>query len=118
WDRGVMRNLETMLAPGSIGWRLHAANGINNRGEIVGVAGSGPDGSPGGAVLLRPLPVIAECAGDANFDGAVGLADIALIVTNWGRVAPAGRFGDLSLDNIVGLSDLAVVIANWDASCP
>ncbi|HVZ94584.1 MAG TPA: hypothetical protein VG797_08740, partial [Phycisphaerales bacterium] len=59
WEGGMMRDLETMLAPGSQGWQLDIANGINNRGEIVGSAHVGPGGSPGGAVLLRPLPVIA-----------------------------------------------------------
>jgi uncharacterized membrane protein len=53
-DDGVRRyNLNDLIAPDS-GWRIRAARGINNRGQII-AAGSRA-GSPTQGVLLDPVP--------------------------------------------------------------
>ncbi|HVZ92999.1 MAG TPA: hypothetical protein VG797_00670, partial [Phycisphaerales bacterium] len=61
-----------------------------------------------------PVP----CAGDANSDGAVGLADIAVIIQGWGNTGFPRISGDLSEDGAVGLPDIAQVIQNWGHTCP
>lgn len=58
------------------------------------------------------------CPGDADGDGMVGLADLAVIITNWFTAGMPGTLGDLDGDGARGLSDLAIVINNWGASCP
>jgi plastocyanin len=56
-----------------------------------------------------------ECSleGDANCDGIVNLADLALVINNW--LSPVDVFtnGDLDGDSFVNLADLALVINNW-----
>ena len=50
--------------------------------------------------------------GDANGDGAVGLADLTALGGSWG--ANAGwSGGDFNLDEIVGLSDLTILGGHW-----
>lgn len=61
-----------------------------------------------------PVP----CAGDADGDGFVGLADVAAIIQNWGNTGAPRIPGDLDEDGLVGLSDIAQVISNWDMPCP
>lgn len=57
------------------------------------------------------------CPGDANGDGQVNLADIAVVTNNWAASVPAGTLGDLSGNGSVGLEDLAIIINNWAAVC-
>ncbi len=55
--------------------------------------------------------------GDANLDGLVGSADLALLGANWGLHGQAGGamwgLGDFSGDGTVGSADLALLGANW-----
>lgn len=53
-EDGYILTLNEMLAPGTT-WRLDAATGINDRGEIVGY-GRESDTGPVRALLLRPRP--------------------------------------------------------------
>jgi uncharacterized protein (TIGR03790 family) len=56
-------------------------------------------------------------AGDANMDGKVGSADLALLGANWGATGQAGGtmwgLGDFNCDGVVGSADLALLGANW-----
>jgi uncharacterized protein (TIGR03790 family) len=56
-------------------------------------------------------------AGDANMDGRVGSADLALLGANWGLSGQAGGalwgLGDFNCDGVVGSADLALLGANW-----
>lgn len=59
------------------------------------------------------------CPGDADGDGAVGLGDIAILITNWGRTVPPAPGGaDLDGSGAIGLGDTAAVIQNWNTTCP
>jgi hypothetical protein len=46
---------------------------------------------------------------DLDGDGAVGPADLALLLGAWGTPGP----GDLSGDGVVGPADLASLLAAW-----
>lgn len=72
-----------------------------------------------GLVVSGVLPPVKTpaCPGDADGDGAVGLADVALIVQNWDTVGLPGTLGDLDNDGARGLADLAIVINNWGTAC-
>lgn len=59
-------------------------------------------------VELDPLP------GDANFDGTVGLGDIAEAINHWDfSYSNPGRAGDVNCDGFVNLADIAVMINHW-----
>lgn len=64
------------------------------------------------------VPFVPLCPGDADGDGAVGLADLAIILTHWGISGVPGQLGDLTGDGIRGLGDVARVIAHWGETCP
>jgi endonuclease/exonuclease/phosphatase family metal-dependent hydrolase len=58
--------------------------------------------------------------GDLTGDGAVGIADLDLLLANWGQsVAAYNRaLGDPSGDGVVGLADLQWVLAHWGSGHP
>ena len=55
--------------------------------------------------------------GDANMDGSVGSADLAVLAANWGKTGQAGgsmwSLGDFNCDGVVGSADLALLAADW-----
>lgn len=58
------------------------------------------------------------CPGDADFDGMVGLSDIALMITHWNTAVVPTTNGDTSADGFVGLADVAIAIQHWASTCP
>ncbi len=57
----------------------------------------------------------APCAGDANADNTVNLADLLSVLSNWGSSGLEG--GDVNNDGIVNLADLLSVLSNWGSVC-
>ena len=59
-------------------------------------------------------------AGDVTGDGKVGLADLLLVLSNWGLVCPPDDTcsADADGDGLVGLSDLLMVLSNWGSANP
>ena len=56
-------------------------------------------------------------SGDVTGDGAVDLADLNLVLANFGQSSPAGVLeGDANCDNTVDLADLNTVLANFGSS--
>jgi hypothetical protein len=59
------------------------------------------------------------CAGDVNGDGGVNLADLAVLLSNFGVPgASAYSQGDLNDDDSVNLADLALLLARFGTTCP
>lgn len=58
--------------------------------------------------------VVSGCPGDANGDGEVNLADLNLVLANFGTAGPEG---DVNGDGEVNLSDLNLVLANFGSGC-
>ncbi len=58
------------------------------------------------------LRIFGKPGGPADFDcdGAVGAADLAVLLSEWGQPSPTA---DLDADGTVGAADLAVLLANW-----
>jgi len=56
---------------------------------------------------------------DVDGDGAVGAADLSLLLANWGDVDPGLPFdpfapdADLDGDGAVGAADLSLLLAGW-----
>jgi len=57
-----------------------------------------------------------RCAGDANHDGFVNGADIAVVLGNWGLCSGSPCAGDLDCSGTVDGADMAIVLGNW-GSC-
>lgn len=58
------------------------------------------------------------CAGDANRDGAVTIADLAVIVFNWGTVGIPGQLqGDADGSGDIDMRDVDAVISRWGVVC-
>jgi hypothetical protein len=56
--------------------------------------------------------------GDMDFDGAVGLQDLALFLANFGMPSGASpNDGDFDGDEDVDLGDLATLLANFGENC-
>ena len=79
---------------------------------FVGLVASG--------TLIDGTPFIAsDCirivlASDIDGDGAVGAADLLLLLGEWGPCAPAQEcLADMDEDGTVSISDLLVLLANW-----
>ncbi len=63
-----------------------------------------------------PLPTPCEC--DVNEDNVVDLADLNLVLANFGSfVDPLGSDGDANMDGKVNLADLNLVLGNFGNDC-
>lgn len=71
----------------------------------------------GWATWISDFSVIA-CEGDLDADGAVGLSDLAILLSNYGVTSGAAyEDGDLTGDGAVALDDLAALLAVYGAPC-
>ncbi len=63
---------------------------------------------------------VGPLAGDLDGDSFVGLSDLTIVLTHWGRSVPPGDLlqGDASGDSGVGIEDINVVLGNWNAGYP
>jgi len=50
-----------------------------------------------------------SCDADLDGDGVVGVADLLILLGNWGTFGP----GDLDGDGVVGVSDLLILLGSW-----
>ncbi len=71
-----------------------------------------------GLISGQEMGSIESCAaipGDLDGDGAVGVADLVILLGAWGpcRAHPDACPADLDLDDIVGITDLLILLANW-----
>ncbi|MBX3356259.1 MAG: lamin tail domain-containing protein [Phycisphaeraceae bacterium] len=111
----------SIRAQNSSGWVPESALGANDPFAWVlatvgdaqnSYASTGNDkGNPG----FYPRVTQPSTPGDANGDGVVNGADIAIVLGNWGSCpggAP-GCAGDLNGDGVVDGADIAFVLGNW-----
>ena len=97
-DRGLLENFDVTL---------------NERGQVVYHVMFENDG--GSAVLLWDLPDPAD--GDADLDGAVTIADFAVLRSNFGGGGPLYFVdGDFDGDRAVTIADFALLRANFGGS--
>lgn len=55
--------------------------------------------------------------GDANNDGFIDLADLNLVLGNFGDAVEVGRDGDVNDDGVVDLADLNLVLSGFGDAC-
>ncbi len=93
----------------ALGGSSNYSNGVH--GAVL------PTGSEMTKEIHDALSVITgdeDCIADLNGDGAVGSADLAVVLGSWGQ---AGVAADLNGDGAVGSADLALILGSWGA-CP
>ncbi len=104
WRDSVMTDLNDLISP-DLGLYVAWAMGINNQGQIAGVAVDARGEVV--AVRLNPVPPV---TGDTNCDRLVDIFDLLNVITDWGlQDSPA----DVDGDGIVFIPDLFLVIGNW-----
>lgn len=85
-----------------------------------GAAGEG-DGGPATeaiSVLLNDgASSLLACQADVDGDGAVGFADLILVLSSWGQCFGFGCPADIDGDSFVGTGDLLRVIDAWGEDC-
>ncbi|MCC6359033.1 MAG: hypothetical protein IT450_09830 [Phycisphaerales bacterium] len=100
---------------------VSGGGGVLDDGTIV-VLGDFAIGMIGGApeVALGAVPcwISAACPGDIDGSGEIGLADLSVLLSNYGTPSGAGaEQGDLDGDGDVDLQDLAGMLGVFGTSC-
>lgn len=90
--------LSSALAPGHALAEVDSADGV-----VSGLAAQ--------TLLIRPA-----LTGDANLDGKVDLADLALLARHYGQSNADWDIGDVNYDGKVGFDDLVSLARNYGAS--
>ncbi len=97
------------------GWTLRFVYAISGDGTAVTGFGN-LEGQPGGAFLITGLPGnTPPCPADLTGDNTVNLADLNLVLANFGTTTPDG---DTNNDGVVDLADLNAVLAAFGQLCP
>jgi hypothetical protein len=95
---------------------------VRDRGDACSIGAerhSGNDiGMPAQCEPFCAGVLVVELFGDLNCDCAVDLADLAILLANYGTTSDANpEDSDLDADGDVDLSDLAALLANYGATC-
>jgi endonuclease/exonuclease/phosphatase family metal-dependent hydrolase len=69
-------------------------------------------------VLLPSTPTAPACPGDVNGSSGVDLADLSIVLSNFGTSPGIGGSGDADCDGVVDLADLSIVLSNFGCSSP
>ena len=69
-----------------------------------------------GDIAIVPAEQI-ECPGDLDGDYTIGLADLQILLANYGSTSAAPGDGDLDSDGDVDLSDLQILLAYYGTTC-
>ena len=81
-------------------------NGLHDGDDIA--SGRSPDVNNNG------IPDECECVGDLDLDGDTDLADLGILLADWGCTTPPGPCGgDLNGDGHTDLTDLAILLADF-----
>lgn len=109
WRDGVVYNLNDLIRPQNpdIHMSLWQARGINNKGQIAGIAElqDGVFSVSQRAFRLDPVTP------DFDSDGVVTIQDLQQLLIVWGSATDP--YIDLTGDGVVNSADLANLLANW-----
>ena len=71
-----------------------------------------------GAVGLSIIELAPPCPADLNGDGSVDLADLGILLADFGCQAPGPCPGDIDGDGDTDLADLGILLSNFGQACP
>jgi len=108
WRQGVLYNLNDLIPPQdpNLYMVLWQARGINNTGQIVGIAELQDSVSSTSQRAFRLDPVTPDVSGDGVVDGL----DLARLLSAWGSDDP---YIDLDGDGVVNTADLTDLLLHW-----
>jgi len=90
---------------------------VSDDGRFISFRASGEAVMDGGlpGIMLRDRIGADPCPWDLSGDGAVGSADLAIMLGCWGSVSPGDpcAVADLTDSGNIGSADLAVLLGNW-----
>lgn len=110
WQDRVMRNLNDLIDPDA-GLTIKRAEAINQAGQITG-RGLDDSGDVVAFVLTPIVPPLEDLDGDCT----VGVADLLILLGNWGPCDNCENCpADLNGDCVVGVADLLILLANWSS---
>ena len=103
---------DVALAPATDG-----AGGVMVAGQTGGSLG-GPNAGGNDAFLARFS--VTACPADLNNDGVIDLADLGILLADFGCTAgpPPACPGDIDNDGDTDLADLGILLANFGTTCP
>lgn len=111
--RPLQAMLENDYGVNLSGWTLSIAWGISADGTAIVGEGWNPSGQTE-TWLVSGLPSL--CIADLDNDRAVGLADLAMLLSDFGCVS--GPCVDLTGDGQTALDDLALLLQKFGTDCP
>ena len=114
WEKGEYTLLDDVLPAASPWFKVSRAYGINDKGQITGEI-KGPyefqDLTMPHAMILTPALL-----GDTDNDGDVDLADLSILLTNYGSTEASFWDGDMDGDGKISLSDLVALLASYGST--
>jgi len=110
--RGIKNMLENEHGLDLTGWTLITAESISDDKQTIVGYGTNPTGDLEAWVARLPAP----CPGDANADFEVNIADLGIVLAQFGQTG-AALAGDFNGDLSVNISDLAIVLMHFGTSC-
>ena len=86
------------------------------RDLAIGAVGDDDGGNSRGAVWVLFLDGVPGCPGDLDGDGDTDLADLGILLADFGCVPPGPCPGDLDGDGDTDLADLGILLADFGCS--
>jgi FG-GAP-like repeat len=84
--------------------------------EVVRLYTNATDAASSGDVNRNFVPDECECIGDVNADQRVDLADLSILLANFGGSGTPSS-GDIDASGVVDLADLALLLARFGSVC-
>lgn len=110
-DRNVGKNY-TNLNDVLSTWNNLVAAELDDNSAITAILSGGSSDFK----LIRDAMGSSLLDGDANFDGAVDVADFKDFASHWNQSVDRWSLGDFNLDGWVDTTDLAMLALNWNQS--
>ena len=85
-------------------------------GNLLSFEAQFQDGSS--AVYRAEIETGDPCPADLNNDGIVDLADLGILLADFGCTPPGPCLGDINGDGATDLADLGILLANFGSTCP
>ena len=95
-------------------WHLEQAYDVTPDGTTIVGYGSNPAGDTEAWIAH----IHSMCPADINGDGMVDLADLGILLADFGCVPPGPCVGDIDADGDTDLADLGILLANFGMTCP
>ena len=116
WDGAKWHGLQGRDAVGVHGSHVNALTAIQNEREsslYVGGSFWSAGGEPS-VYFAKWIGCTGTCTGDVNGDGVIDLADLNIVLANFGQAVP---FGDADGSGSVDMTDLNIVISAFGNTC-